>query len=120
MQMIDRFWRFFLTGPMSTTSDWLRQNKYERGFEVKGIETDQQQPLGKEFIDTEAEVRRRAYELYEERGRLDGFEVADWLTAETEILNRPKLENSKLETSKLDEAKFDRPKLDRPKTNRAA
>jgi hypothetical protein len=122
---------------MSTTSDWSGQKQYERGFGVKGIEIeiDQKQPLGKAFIDTEAAVRRRAYELYEERGRLDGFEVEDWLKAETEIQNRLKVDHSKLEdskvgTSKLDEArlnrpeldrqKLDRPGLDRPKTDKAA
>jgi hypothetical protein len=105
---------------MSTTSDWSGQKQYERGFGVKGIEIeiDQKQPQGKAFIDTEAAVRRRAYELYEERGRLDGFEVEDWLKAEKEIENRLKLENSKVGTSKLDEAKLNRSELDRPKLDR--
>lgn len=31
-------------------------------------------------------IRLRAYELYEERGRIDGFAQEDWLRAETEIL----------------------------------
>ena len=31
------------------------------------------------------EIRRRAYELYEERGRGDGHEIEDWLHAEAEI-----------------------------------
>jgi Protein of unknown function (DUF2934) len=31
-------------------------------------------------------VRRRAYEIYEERGRVEGFEVEDWLQAESELL----------------------------------
>lgn len=33
----------------------------------------------------EPEIRRRAYELYEARGRGDGHDVEDWLEAETEI-----------------------------------
>jgi len=33
----------------------------------------------------EDQVRRRAYELYEERGREDGHELEDWLRAEEEI-----------------------------------
>ena len=33
----------------------------------------------------EEEIRRRAYELYEERGREDGHDVDDWLHAEAEI-----------------------------------
>lgn len=36
----------------------------------------------------EEEIRQRAYELYEERGREDGQEVEDWLRAEAEITGR--------------------------------
>ena len=35
--------------------------------------------------DTE-EIRRRAYQLYEERGRQDGSHEEDWRRAETELL----------------------------------
>lgn len=31
------------------------------------------------------EIRRRAYELYEARGREDGHDLNDWLLAEEEI-----------------------------------
>jgi hypothetical protein len=34
---------------------------------------------------TEEAIRQRAYELYEQRGRLDGHAVDDWLTAEAEL-----------------------------------
>jgi hypothetical protein len=34
----------------------------------------------------EDEIRRRAYELYEERGRENGDELDDWLRAETELM----------------------------------
>ncbi len=37
---------------------------------------------------TEAEIRRRAYELYEARGRADGFDREDWVQAEAEIRSR--------------------------------
>ena len=33
----------------------------------------------------EEAIRRRAYELYEERGREDGYDVDDWLRAEAEV-----------------------------------
>ena len=33
----------------------------------------------------EDQIRRRAYELYEERGRENGHELEDWLHAEEEI-----------------------------------
>ena len=30
-------------------------------------------------------IRRRAYELYEQRGREDGCDLGDWLRAESEL-----------------------------------
>jgi DUF2934 family protein len=39
-------------------------------------------------INLEDEIRRRAYELYEQRGYLPGRDYEDWLTAEQEILAR--------------------------------
>lgn len=36
-------------------------------------------------IDLDEQIRRRAYELYEERGRTPGFENEDWLRAEHEV-----------------------------------
>jgi hypothetical protein len=35
--------------------------------------------------DLQDQIRRRAYELYEERGKDDGHELADWLQAESEV-----------------------------------
>ena len=35
--------------------------------------------------DIEEQIRARAYELYQERGGADGYDVEDWLTAESEI-----------------------------------
>lgn len=37
---------------------------------------------------SEAEIRLRAYELYEARGRGDGHDLEDWLQAEAEISGR--------------------------------
>jgi hypothetical protein len=34
----------------------------------------------------EERIRRRAYELYEQRGRVDEFALDDWLQAEHELL----------------------------------
>ena len=34
----------------------------------------------------EEEIRSRAFELYEERGREDGHDFDDWLRAETELI----------------------------------
>lgn len=36
----------------------------------------------------EHQIRQRAYELYEARGREDGREMDDWLRAEEEITGR--------------------------------
>jgi len=33
----------------------------------------------------EEQIRRRAYELYEQRGRVDGYALDDWLQAEAEV-----------------------------------
>ena len=38
--------------------------------------------------DIEAEIRRRAYELYESRGYGDGQAEQDWIQAEREVLAR--------------------------------
>ena len=39
-------------------------------------------------FDLEAEIRRRAYQLYEMRGCTPGHEAEDWLVAEGEIKAR--------------------------------
>jgi hypothetical protein len=47
---------------------------------------------GKTRLPSEIEerIRRRAYELYEQRGRVEGFALDDWLQAEAEILGAQK------------------------------
>jgi len=51
-------------------------------------DTDQ---VTKQFPATSVElgdaIRRRAYEIYEQRGRADGFELDDWVQAEAEVLD---------------------------------
>ena len=42
----------------------------------------------KSVSNTEEKIRVRAYELYEQRGRIDGHALDDWLQAEAEILRR--------------------------------
>ena len=39
-------------------------------------------------------IRIRAYEIFEERGRLDGFDQEDWARAEAEVLARFQREKS--------------------------
>jgi Protein of unknown function (DUF2934) len=45
-------------------------------------------PIRPKPIDAEVkeQIRQRAYQLYEERGRLDGNAMEDWLIAEQEVL----------------------------------
>jgi hypothetical protein len=48
-------------------------------------------------------IAARAYDLYEARGRQDGFDVQDWLQAEREIMlnaSRDTLEDSSIERLK--------------------
>jgi hypothetical protein len=39
-------------------------------------------------LDLQEQVRRRAFELYEQRGREEGHELDDWLQAESEIVQQ--------------------------------
>jgi hypothetical protein len=39
-------------------------------------------------LELEYQIRLRAYELYEKRGREDGHELEDWLRAEEEITRK--------------------------------
>lgn len=39
-------------------------------------------------MDLQEQVRRRAFELYELRGREDGHDLDDWLQAESEFVQR--------------------------------
>ena len=40
-----------------------------------------------QFQDLHARISERAYALYEERGRGDGYALEDWLAAERQVLN---------------------------------
>jgi hypothetical protein len=44
--------------------------------------------IGNSVQDPLEQIRRRAYELYEQRGRQDGFHEQDWLQAESEVTSR--------------------------------
>lgn len=42
-------------------------------------------------VDVDGQIRDRAFELYEQRGREDGHALDDWLQAEAQVLqNKPK------------------------------
>ena len=53
------------------------------------VPTKTSSPSGKTGAEAVAEqIRIRAYELYEARGRADGHDTEDWLEAEAEITGR--------------------------------
>jgi Protein of unknown function (DUF2934) len=39
-------------------------------------------------VDIQEQVRRRAFELYEQHGREDGHDLEDWLQAESELVQQ--------------------------------
>jgi hypothetical protein len=58
---------------------------------------DEARTEGHTQVELAAKVRRRAYKLYEERGKTDGHAVEDWAQAEAEILRRKRDTNGSLE-----------------------
>ena len=42
-------------------------------------------PTTESTSDLQEQIRRRAYQLYEQRGRNDGHDLNDWLQAELEM-----------------------------------
>jgi len=54
-----------------------------------GIVVPRTKASGTELVgNEEEEIRQRAYMLYEERGRVDGYALKDWLHAEKELSER--------------------------------
>jgi Protein of unknown function (DUF2934) len=72
--------------PVSETkvSSPSKTNADGRKFEV--MKTDSRKNLVP--INLEDEIRRRAYELYEQRGGASGSEAEDWFAAEREVRQR--------------------------------
>jgi len=46
----------------------------------------EKQDQGHTQVELRAQIRSRAYQLYEQRGRKDGDDLGDWLKAEEEVL----------------------------------
>lgn len=44
--------------------------------------------LGSTKAEIQAKIRRRAYEIYERRGKTSGYALDDWLRAEAEVLGK--------------------------------
>jgi hypothetical protein len=54
---------------------------------MKRIEQERPFQMPKTPLDLQEEIRRRAYEIYEERGMMPGSDLEDWLQAEAELLD---------------------------------
>ena len=53
-------------------------------------------PKSTNATDIEERIRRRAYEIYEQRDRIDGLDLDDWLQAESEIMGAIQPRKSKV------------------------
>jgi hypothetical protein len=62
-----------------------RSNTKKNGSEIQAASEVKQNVVP---INLEDEIRRRAYEIFEERGSVPGNEHEDWLRAEREVLAR--------------------------------
>ena len=64
----------------------------KRGYRMKARRTSPSPPSSITQPESTPElleqIRIRAYELFEQRGRQEGHEVEDWLQAETEVLQQ--------------------------------
>ena len=61
------------------------------------LQTTEMHTNEEEFLEAELrqkEIALRAYQLYEMRGYLDGFDLEDWLKAEQEITGQSEIQNS--------------------------
>jgi Protein of unknown function (DUF2934) len=64
----------------------LNSRKLEDGRKFEVVKTESRKNLVP--INLEDEIRRRAYELYEQRGTSAGSEAEDWFAAEREVRQR--------------------------------
>jgi len=58
----------------------------------RAFQSPDHRPSGNQRI--EEEIRIRAYELFEQRGRLEGFHDEDWARAEAEVLAKYRRDKS--------------------------
>jgi Protein of unknown function (DUF2934) len=75
--------------PMGITSESKVNPPSRVATEPKRFELRKTEPRKNVFpINLEDEIRRRAYELYQQRGASSGSEAEDWLAAEREVMQR--------------------------------
>ena len=56
----------------------MKRTEQERAMQSPNFEAEQQET-----------IRRRAFQIYQQRGMADGHELDDWLRAEAEINSQP-------------------------------
>jgi hypothetical protein len=64
------------------------------GEQPTGLAAPAEQSNNHYSLSLEEEIRRRAYEIYEERGRRDGMHHEDWIRAEAEVRDRRSTQRS--------------------------
>ena len=74
------------TAPVDANVTTMVESKLAPSSEVRPTETKKYVPPTP--INVEEEIRRRAYELSEQRGFVPGHETDDWFIAEQEIMAR--------------------------------
>lgn len=78
--------------PKKPTADKLNPTPIDRGRETTARPPASAPPMSLPQSETpqgmEEEIRRRAYELYEQDGRQEGRDREHWLRAEAEVLGR--------------------------------
>ncbi len=55
---------------------------------------DTEPQITRDVQDLTEQIRQRAYELYELRGRADGHELDDWLLAESQLIQKQEATDS--------------------------
>jgi DUF2934 family protein len=90
-----------MAGKTSGTSRKAENGKKPRTKQAKTTPILREDGAGREsaqvtqiYPELEEQIRRRAYELYEERGRQEGFHEEDWIRAEEEVRLRYQREKS--------------------------
>jgi Protein of unknown function (DUF2934) len=63
-----------------------REDKSKRSYSPVGLNT--AVPLRSNDAEIEEQIRQRAFQLYQERGGVNGNAKDDWLQAKREVLNR--------------------------------
>lgn len=82
-QILPVFWAFGQTAAPRAgyLAPILSADEWKKLFKQAGVG----------FDEPRQNIRERAYQLYEQRGRRDGYALQDWLQAEAEIAGRTKL-----------------------------